>query len=137
METLRILIGTENVEVYSVDECFITLENITQKNLDELALQTRLTVEEWTGIKVSVGIAPTKLLAKVANKLAKKNKAATQCVMVLDTKEKITDALKKTKVADVWGIGYQYTEKADVFSFGIILWEIASREPPYRSTPPN
>ncbi len=115
METLRIAFGTENVEVYSVDECFITLENITQKNLDELALQTRLTVEEWTGIKVSVGIAPTKLLAKVANKLAKKNKAATQCVMVLDTKEKITDALKKTKVADVWGIGYQYTEKLKRF----------------------
>lgn len=115
METLRIAFGPENVEVYSVDECFITLENITQKNLDELALQTRLTVEEWTGIKVSVGIAPTKLLAKVANKLAKKNKAATQCVMVLDTKEKITDALKKTKVADVWGIGYQYTEKLKRF----------------------
>lgn len=115
METLRIAFGPENVEVYSVDECFITLENITQKNLDELALQTRLTVEEWTGIKVSVGIAPTKLLAKVANKLAKKNKAATQCVMVLDTKEKITDALKKTKVADVWGIGYQYTEKLKHF----------------------
>ncbi len=115
METLRMLFGAENVEVYSVDECFINLKNITQNNFDEMALQTRLTVEEWTGIKVSVGIAPTKLLAKVANKLAKKNKAATQCVMVLDTKEKINDALKKTKIADVWGIGYQYTEKLKRF----------------------
>lgn len=115
METLRILFGSENVEVYSVDECFINLNNISQNNFEEMALQTRLTVEEWTGIKVSVGIAPTKLLAKVANKLAKKNKVATQCIMVLDTKEKITDALKKTKIADVWGIGYQYTEKLKRF----------------------
>jgi DNA polymerase V len=107
METLRILFGAENVEVYSVDECFINLKNISQNNFDEMALQTRMTVEEWTGIKVSVGIAPTKLLAK--------NKAATQCVMVLDTKEKITDALKKTKVADIWGIGFQYTEKLKRF----------------------
>lgn len=115
METLRILFGVENVEVYSVDECFINLKNITQNNFDELALHTRITVEDWTGIKVSVGIAPTKVLAKVANKLAKKNKKATQCIMVLDTKEKIDNALKKTNVADVWGIGYQFTEKLNRF----------------------
>lgn len=111
METLRQLVGEDNVEVYSVDEAFLNLDFVAKSNLDEFALHIRETVEAWTGIKVSVGVAPTKVLAKVANRLSKKNKAATNCVMVLDTKQKIDEALKKTSVDDVWGIGYQYAEK--------------------------
>lgn len=111
METLRILLGEKTVEVYSVDECFLDLSGFEEKDLQQLAIQIRTTVEEWTGIKVSVGVAPTKVLCKVANHLAKKNKAATQCVVVLDTPEKITAALKKTPVEDVWGVGRQYAGK--------------------------
>lgn len=111
METLRQLVGTDNVEVYSVDEAFLNLDFVAKSNLDEFALHIRKTVEEWTGIKVSVGVAPTKVLAKVANRLSKKNKVASNCVMVLDTKQKIDEALKKTSVDDVWGVGYQYAEK--------------------------
>ena len=111
METLRQLVGEHNVEVYSVDEAFLNLDFVAKSNLDEFALHIRKTVEEWTGIKVSVGVAPTKVLAKVANRLSKKNKVASNCVMVLDTKQKIDEALKKTSVDDVWGVGYQYAEK--------------------------
>ncbi len=111
METLRQLVGADNVEVYSVDEAFLNLDFVAKSNLDEFALHIRQTVEEWTGIKVSVGVAPTKVLAKVANRLSKKNKVASNCVMVLDTKQKIDEALKKTSVDDVWGVGYQYAEK--------------------------
>lgn len=111
METLRQLVGVQNVEVYSVDEAFLNIDFIDINNLQAFALHLRQTVEQWTGIKVSVGIAPTKVLAKVANRLCKKNKAATQCVMVLHNKTAIIEALKKTKVEDVWGIGYQYSEK--------------------------
>ncbi len=111
METLRIMLGEENVEVYSVDECFLNLEEFAEKDLCDVALQIRETVEEWTGIKVSVGVAPTKVLCKVANHLAKKNKIATNCVVVLDTPEKITAALKKTPVGDVWGVGRQHESK--------------------------
>lgn len=111
METLRQLVGEDNVEVYSVDEAFLNLDFVAKSNLDEFALHIRETVEEWTGIKVSVGVAPTKVLAKVANRLAKKNKAVSNCVMVLDTKQKIDAALQKTSVDDVWGVGYQYAEK--------------------------
>jgi DNA polymerase V len=68
-------------------------------------------VEEWTGIKVSIGVAPTKVLCKVANHLAKKNKTETQCVVVLDTPDKISAALQKTPVEDVWGVGRQYGSK--------------------------
>jgi DNA polymerase V len=111
METLRQLVGADNVEVYSVDEAFLNLDFVAKSNLYEFALHIRRTVEEWTGIKVSVGVAPTKVLAKVANRLSKKNKAASNCVMVLNSKQKIDEALKKTSVDDVWGVGYQYAEK--------------------------
>ena len=111
METLRILLGEEKVEVYSVDECFLDLTGFEEKDLQQLALNMRRTVEEWTGIKVSIGVAPTKVLCKVANHLAKKNKIETECVVVLDTPEKIITALKKTPVEDVWGVGRQYAGK--------------------------
>ncbi len=111
METLRILLGKENVEVYSVDEAFLNLDEFAPKDLQQVALNIRHTVEQWTGIKVSIGVAPTKVLSKVANHLAKKNKIATQCVVVLDTQEKINQALQATPIGDVWGIGRQYAQK--------------------------
>ena len=84
METLRQLLPAGSVEVYSVDECFITLDHIAREQLAAFSLHLKDTVEQWTGIKVSIGVAPTKVLSKVANRLAKKNKAATNCIMVLD-----------------------------------------------------
>ncbi len=111
METLRIMLGKENVEVYSVDEAFLELDKFSQKDLQQVAMNIRETVELWTGIKVSVGVAPTKVLSKVANHLAKKNKIATKCVVVLDTKEKITKALQDTPIGEVWGVGRQYAQK--------------------------
>ena len=111
METLRMLVGKENVEVYSVDEAFLDLDEFAKGNLQEAGLRIRETVELWTGIKVSVGIAPTKVLSKVANHLAKKNKVATQCVVVLDTNEKIAKALEDTPIGEVWGVGRQYAQK--------------------------
>jgi len=111
METLRMILGKDNVEVYSVDEAFLNLDDHKDKDLYQTALDIRKTVEQWTGIKVSIGVAPTKVLSKVANHLAKKNKDATQCVVVLDTKEKIAQALQDTPVGEVWGIGRQYADK--------------------------
>ena len=72
METLRHLLGKDRVEVYSVDEAFIDLHGFDRDALPGIALQIRQTVEQWTGIKVSVGIAATKVLAKLANRLSKK-----------------------------------------------------------------
>ena len=111
METLRIMLGKDKVEVYSVDEAFLDLHGFEGRDLDQVALNIRETVEQWTGIKVSVGVAPTKVLSKVANHLAKKNKIATQCVVVLDTKEKIAKALQDTPIGEVWGVGRKYAEK--------------------------
>ena len=110
METLRILLGEENVEVYSVDEAFLELGECAQEDLQKMAENILDTVEMWTGIKVSIGVAPTKVLAKVANRLSKKDKSV-KCVLVVDTEEKIIDALYKTPIQDVWGVGHQYAEK--------------------------
>ena len=115
METLRMMLGKKNVEVYSVDEAFIDLSIFPPEDLQAVAKEIRETVEEWTGIKVSVGVAPTKVLAKLANRLSKKDKEKTGCVMVLDTEEKIIEALRKTPVGDIWGVGYQYAQKLKEF----------------------
>lgn len=115
METLRIMFGQKNVEVYSVDEAFVDLSIFPQEKLQVIAKEIRETVEQWTGIKVSVGVAPTKVLAKLANRLSKKDKERTGCVMVLDTDEKIIEALHKTEVGDIWGVGHQYAKKLKEF----------------------
>ena len=111
METLRTMLPEGCVEVYSVDESFIDLAHIEPNALQSFTVSLKNIIEQWTGISVSIGVAPTKALSKVANRLAKKNKQATGCVLILNTDKKITQALQKTPIADVWGIGYQYAKK--------------------------
>lgn len=111
METLRQVMGKRKVEIYSVDEAFVDMDEFPVDQLHTIAAELRATIEKWTGIKVSVGIAPTKVLAKMANRLSKKDKQKTGCVLVLDTPEKIFSALQQTKVEDIWGVGRQYAEK--------------------------
>jgi len=111
METLRTLLPPRAVEVYSVDECFIDLSHIAPSELTEFSTHLKDTVELWTGIKVSIGVAPTKVLSKVANRIAKKHKIETNCVLVLDTPQAIEEALHQTAVEDIWGIGRQYANK--------------------------
>lgn len=122
MDTLKHLVGSENVEVYSVDEAFLNLDQFTTELFDS-ALSIRKTVEQWTGVAVSVGVAPTKTLAKLANNIAKKNKEISQCVTVLDSKEKIADALKHTRVKELWGVGSQFAAKLN--SYGLTTaWDL-------------
>jgi DNA polymerase V len=113
METLRGLLDntSQKVEVYSVDEAFIDLSHIPGNDLPRFAMHIRQTIEQWTGISVSIGVAPTKTLAKLANYIAKKNKAATECVTVLATREQQVAAMKSTRVSNVWGVGRSYANK--------------------------
>ncbi|RTL47837.1 MAG: Y-family DNA polymerase, partial [Sphingobacteriales bacterium] len=117
MDTLRHLVGPQHTEVYSVDEAFLDVSQLGTAGYDHLARHIRQTVERWTGISVSVGIAPTKVLSKMANDIAKKNKQATQCVYVLDTPQAIQQALAQTPVGELWGVGHRYAEKLN--SWGI------------------
>ncbi len=92
------------VEVYSIDESFLNLSGIKSINYRKYGLSIRNRILKNTGLPVGVGIAPTKVLAKVANKIAKK-KSGLRNVFVIDTEEKRENALKNTDVKDVWGIG--------------------------------
>lgn len=96
---------TPDVEVYSIDECFLGLSGF--EHLNAYGKEIRDTVIYNTGIPISVGIAPTKVLAKVANKISKKHNG----VMVLETQEQITDALADYPVEDLWGVGRQFAHK--------------------------
>ena len=125
MDTLKMLVGETNVEVYSVDECFLDVSMIEENLLDGYALQMRETVEQWTGVSVSVGIAPTKTLAKIANHLAKKNKAATKCVATIINEDDIREVLKKTSVSGIWGVGRAYADK--LINWGITTaWDLCN-----------
>jgi DNA polymerase V len=114
METLRMLAPV--VEVYSVDEAFLNLDGIDLTMLHEYGLMVKKTTEQWTGIPVSVGIAPTKVLSKVANRLAKKNKQSTGGVMVLATPAHQREALECTPVEDIWGVGRESAKKLKLFN---------------------
>jgi DNA polymerase V len=96
------------IEVYSVDEAFLDLSNIAFENLEEYGRFVKQKVAIWTGIPVSVGIARTKTLAKIANRLSKKNKLSSGGVMVLPNTEAEKAALSATGVEDIWGVGRRY-----------------------------
>lgn len=102
---------TPDVEIYSIDEAFLQFKGFDTYDFNDYGLQIRQRVLKWTGIPTCVGIAPTKALSKVANKIARKFPAKTQGVYVIDTEEKRIKALKWLKVEDVWGIGYGNAKK--------------------------
>ncbi len=95
------------IEIYSIDECFLDLSNLNHINHEKLASEIKQTIKQWTGIPVTVGIAKTKTLAKIANRFAKKTKKHSG-IHVLDTQEKTDEALQSIEIGKVWGIGRQY-----------------------------
>ncbi len=100
-----------NVEIYSIDEAFIDLSGFERKDLDQYMHEMRETVKQWVGIPVSIGVANTKTLAKIANRFAKKNPEHNGVLNLFEKQRPYIDnILKKTDVSDVWGIGRQYTK---------------------------
>lgn len=99
------------IEVYSIDEAFLRFVGFNYLDLEEYGKTIQKTVTKGTGIPISVGFAPTKALAKVANKIAKKYPERTKSVYVIDTEEKRIKALKWTKIEDVWGIGRKHAKR--------------------------
>ena len=94
------------IEIYSIDEAFLDLKGV--KKLNKFSIDLRKKVGQWTGIPVSVGIAPTKTLAKVANRMAKKYKK--DGVFLMKEPATITRVLKHVAVDELWGIGRKYSK---------------------------
>jgi len=106
METLSGF--AEDVEIYSIDEAFLDLSGFENYNLTDYGHRICSAVKQWTGIPVSIGIAETKTLAKIANKIAKKS-PETKGVLDITVSSVKESALTTTKVSDIWGIGSSYS----------------------------
>jgi DNA polymerase V len=93
---------TPDLEIYSIDEAFLGLQGFGAR-LESHARALRAAVLQWTGIPVSVGIAPTKTLVKVANYFAKREEKHGGAVLLLD--ERAQDAaLARLELTDLWGV---------------------------------
>ncbi len=100
------------IEIYSIDECFMKFNGFEEFfDLPSYGVQMGRTIRQNTGIPVSIGFAPTKALAKVANKIAKKFPERTKSSYVIDSEEKRIKALEWTKIEDVWGIGRKHAKR--------------------------
>ncbi len=102
---------TPNIEIYSIDEAFLEFRGFDNFDLEEYGRDIRKKILKWTGIPVSIGIAPTKALTKVANRISKKFDSKTDGIYVLDSEEKRKKALQWLKIEDVWGIGFKNTAR--------------------------
>ncbi|MET0649495.1 MAG: Y-family DNA polymerase [Pyrinomonadaceae bacterium] len=100
---------TPEVDIYSIDEAFVALDDGGGRTLKERGLEIKQKVKEWTGIPVSVGIAQTKTLAKVAARHTRKF-TETEGVLDLTDAAAQTAVLEETPVGDVWGIGPSYRQ---------------------------
>jgi DNA polymerase V len=103
MKTLKSF--SEKIEIYSIDEAFVDLSHIQEKEIENYGKEIRERILRWTGIPTSVGISNTKTLSKVANNLAKKNKSG-----VIYLKDNIDEYLKKFYISDIWGVGKQLSK---------------------------
>ncbi len=99
---------TPYLEVYSIDEAFLSLSHIKSSDLSGYAQKIRATVKKRTKIPTSIGIAQTKALAKIANKVAKKN-PDYQGIFDPMGSPNVDEILDSVDVSDVWGIGWQYS----------------------------
>lgn len=111
------------IEVYSIDEAFLDMRGVDNVNFDTFAKELSQRCRRLTGIPVSVGVAPTKTLAKIAAELCKHYpKLRGGCFM--HRKEDIEKVLRKTPVEDVWGIGRRSAPR--LHSAGIkTAWDFA------------
>jgi DNA polymerase V len=102
METLRYL--TPDVEPYSIDEAFMEFPKLIADDLNSFGNKIKSTVKQWTGLSVSVGIASSKTLAKIANETAKSHPKYNGVLNLVEN-PRLDNILKETELTDIWGIG--------------------------------
>jgi DNA polymerase V len=107
METLSNF--SPDIEIYSIDEAFLNLAGFTC-SLTDYGRKIRKTVKQWTAMPVSIGIAHTKTLAKIAGRIAKKS-AKADGVLDLTDSPYLNIALAQTPVEKIWGVGLKTAMK--------------------------
>lgn len=123
MSILRDEVGPAQMEVYSIDEAFLTLN--LQMDYREWGEALVKKIGKWTGMPVSVGIAPTRTLAKAATWFAKKYKGYNK-VCIIDTDERRQKALQCLAADEVWGIGWRGMDKCRYYGIQT-AWDYAER----------
>lgn len=105
MRSLQMMVP--DLEIYSIDEAFLRLDNIAFDDIINLCSKIRFNINKWLGIPTSIGIANTKTLAKIANQIAKKNlfNLAPNHICDIRNSDLQREVLAKFAVQDVWGIG--------------------------------
>ena len=103
MKTLKSF--SNKIEIYSIDEAFIDITQVEEKEIINYGREIRERILKWTGIPTSIGISSTKTLSKVANHIAKKNMSG-----VIYLKENINEQLENFDISDVWGVGKQLSK---------------------------
>ncbi|MBT4464466.1 MAG: Y-family DNA polymerase [Rhodospirillaceae bacterium] len=98
-----------DIEIYSIDEAFLNLGGLERHGIADHGRELHRTVKRWTGIPVSVGIAPTKTLAKIAAGIAKKSPDLGGALLI-DDEQARRQALAATDIGDVWGIGRRWAK---------------------------
>ena len=120
---------TPRLEQYSIDEAFLHCDHMPVHELKTYYEQVVLQIRKWVGIPVSIGLAPTRTLAKIASKYAKQYPAYNG-VCIIDTDEKRQKALQGFAIEDVWGIGRQARKK--LLPAGVITaWDFSQRLPEF------
>lgn len=99
------------MEMYSIDEAFLSFTGMKHYNLTEYSKHIRQTVLRHTGIPTCVGIGPTKVLAKIANKISKLKKEKTEGIFNLCDPDFRDKCLRQFPVEDIWGVGHQSARK--------------------------
>lgn len=112
MDTLTSL--APEIEIYSIDEAFMRFPKMSPQDIEKVCFDIRRTVKKWVGIPTSIGIAPTKTLAKVASHKAKKDPSG---IFNLCSPEVCNNVLDTFPIEDVWGIGSANKQK--LYSMGI------------------
>lgn len=107
---------TSDIEIYSIDEAFLSFKGMENMDLTSYAIHIRETVMKWTGIPVSIGIATTKTLAKIANRVAKKYNGYHGVFNMIDHPN-MDKILSSIDVEDIWGVGRQYAKKMNKMGF--------------------
>lgn len=100
------------LEVYSIDEAYMDMDGVDPGTLSGICSDLIVKIRRWTGIPVSIGIAGTKTLAKVANHFAKKYRGY-RGVCAIDSDGKIRKSLALTPIGEVWGIGWRGAPKLE------------------------
>ena len=106
------------LEIYSIDEAFLKINEQDHSNIEHDILRMRKNILTWTGIPVSIGLGPTKTLAKIANSIAKKSQSG---VFNLDTEDKQIRILKNINVEEIWGISRRWGSKLRMIGIGTAL----------------